>query len=64
MNNLVLSAVCSNAKSRLHWHLDDEYIGTTKGNHSLAILPELGRHMLYIIDDNGVEARRRFQIVE
>lgn len=47
----------------LFWHLDGKYLGTTQGNHRLAVMPPPGSHTLTLIDDQGDMLERRFIVV-
>jgi len=46
----------------LYWYLDDQYLGTTENDHSKAISPDRGTHLLKVIDRNGDWAEVRFDI--
>lgn len=49
----VFSAAHSDPGATLYWHLDDEYLGETRGEHELMVLPEAGRHQLTVMDGHG-----------
>ncbi len=51
--NIIAEVAHSQTKLKLYWHLDDKYIGTTRGKHEMAILPEPGLHLLTIVDEEG-----------
>ncbi|MEM1215483.1 MAG: penicillin-binding protein 1C [Bacteroidota bacterium] len=38
---------------RVHWHLDQEYVGTTQGEHQLELRPDPGRYRLLATDEDG-----------
>ena len=42
-----------NEKINLYWHLDNSFIGTTKGIHQMKYMPSTGKHRLTIIDEKG-----------
>lgn len=50
---LVMKAACRDAEATLFWHLDDNYIGQTHGNHELAVIPTIGQHALTLVDGHG-----------
>jgi penicillin-binding protein 1C len=52
-----------NASTTLHWHLDDQYIGSTDGIHEFALSPEPGQHLLTLVDGKGVKVSRRFNVI-
>jgi penicillin-binding protein 1C len=47
----------------VYWHLDGQFIGTTKKSHRLAFNPEEGNHILTLVDENGETLERRFQVI-
>jgi penicillin-binding protein 1C len=53
-----------NPDAVLYWHLDNEFIGTTKGIHQIALTPSVGKHYLTVIDDNGFTLARWFEVVD
>ncbi|MBX2841069.1 MAG: penicillin-binding protein 1C [Flammeovirgaceae bacterium] len=50
--------------STIYWHLDDEFLGTTKRIHEMGLQPKPGKHTLILIDEEGEMITRRFKIVE
>ena len=50
----VFRAAHSSPSAVIWWHLDDDYIGRTSGVHEMMIAPEPGRHMLTLVDSDGV----------
>ncbi len=53
-----------NPAKTLHWHIDEQYIGSTTDFHSLEVLPELGKHLLVLVDEDGERAEIGFEVVE
>jgi penicillin-binding protein 1C len=49
--------------SILYWHLDDDFIGTTKGKHTLALSPPPGKHRLTVVDNHGEIKTISFEIL-
>lgn len=47
---------------RIFWHLDNEYIGETEGDHVMAIKPERGRHTMAIVSEDGGRATVNFKV--
>jgi penicillin-binding protein 1C len=60
----IFSVTTRNPNSKLFWHLDDEYIGTTENFHQMAVNPAPGKHTLTVVDENGESVTRNFEIVE
>ncbi|MGK0366483.1 MAG: penicillin-binding protein 1C, partial [Saprospiraceae bacterium] len=48
----------------LHWHIDEQYIGSTTDFHSLEVLPKAGKHLLVLVDEDGERAEISFEVVE
>jgi penicillin-binding protein 1C len=40
-------------ETKVYWHLDDDFMGTTVHFHQLAISPAPGKHLLTLVDSNG-----------
>jgi penicillin-binding protein 1C len=47
----------------VHWHLDDDYLGTTQTFHQKALQPAPGMHTLTLVDENGQRLERRFEVI-
>lgn len=52
-----------NSSKTLYWHIDEEYMGSTTDFHSLEVLPEVGKHLLVLVDDDGERAEIIFEVV-
>jgi penicillin-binding protein 1C len=48
---------------KIFWHLDDQYIGTTKDFHQMALNPPPGKHILTLVDGNGNTVNIGFEIL-
>jgi len=53
-----------NPDAVLYWHVDDEFIGTTKGIHQIALNPAKGKHHLTVVDKEGHSLSRWFEVVD
>lgn len=60
----IFTATHRNSKSRLFWHLDDAFAGTTIQFHQLAFSPPPGKHVLTVVDESGESVTRHFEILE
>jgi penicillin-binding protein 1C len=60
----VFTATHRKPGSKIFWHLDDEYIGTTVNFHQMALSPSPGKHVLTIVDEYGESVSRQFEILE
>lgn len=47
----------------IYWHLDEEYIGYTKGFHQMELSPTPGTHILSLVDENGQRLTQNFEII-
>jgi penicillin-binding protein 1C len=50
-------------ESTIHWHIDRNYIGSTKNFHSMELNPAAGKHILTILDEKGSRIELAFEIV-
>jgi penicillin-binding protein 1C len=60
----IFTATHRTKNTKLFWHLDDAYVGTTQQFHQLAINPMPGKHLLTIIDEQGNSVNRHFEILQ
>jgi penicillin-binding protein 1C len=59
----VFEATHKNPSIKIYWHLDNEFIGTTTQIHQITLNPSEGKHLLTIIDENGVSQNCNFEVV-
>ena len=57
----VFTAASRKPGSKIFWHLDDEYIGTTTNFHQMALSPSPGKHVLTIVDEHGESVSRNLK---
>ncbi len=60
---LIFEAVHRNPEATLFWHLDGDYITSTKGDHKIELSPSVGRHRLVVEDEAGNMMKRTFRIL-
>jgi penicillin-binding protein 1C len=51
------------AEATVFWHLDNEFVGSTKTFHQIAVQPSVGKHRLTLVDENGNRLEQRFEIM-
>lgn len=51
-----------NPEAQLFWHLDGEFLGTTKDFHRMAVSPDAGDHTLVVVDKEGHSITRNFSV--
>jgi penicillin-binding protein 1C len=61
--SIVFELAHSQPSAIVHWHLDETYIGTTKGIHQLAAKPAKGQHILTLVDATGQSFVRTFEVI-
>jgi len=61
---IILKATHQNPKAQLHWHLNDNYIGSTTVFHEMAISPAKGEYRLTIVDNEGEILTRLFSVTD
>ncbi|MBK9761172.1 MAG: penicillin-binding protein 1C [Flavobacteriales bacterium] len=49
--------------ARVHWDMDGKFLGTTVGEHRMAVDPADGTHLLALTDDHGRLLRHSFVVV-
>ncbi len=60
----VFSAAHRRASAKIFWSLDDNFVATTQNFHQVALNPSVGKHIITLVDENGVSISREFEIVE
>lgn len=62
-NGFIFEAVHQSNDSKLFWHIDNQFIGTTTTIHKVNHLPEQGEHRLTVIDEKGNAASIKFEVL-
>ncbi len=52
-----------NTKTKVFWHIDNQYVGETTNFHQIALNPETGKHKLTVIDENGEKITVNFSVI-
>ncbi len=60
----VFTAAHRRAGSKIFWSMDDEFIGTTQNFHQIGLNPSPGKHIITLVDENGISVSRQFEILE
>ncbi len=50
--------------AKIFWSLDDHFVITTQNFHQVALNPAVGKHIITLVDENGVSVSREFEIIE
>lgn len=51
------------AATTVYWHLNDQFMGSTKNIHHMALNPPPGKHTLILVDETGEILERPFEII-
>ena len=49
--------------TKIHWHIDKKYYGITDYEHKQSFNLTEGTHLLTLIDENGLEFKRNFEVI-
>ena len=60
----VFTAAHRKASAKIFWSLDDQFVSTTQNFHKIALNPAVGKHVITLVDENGVSISREFEIIE
>lgn len=63
LTRVVAEIAHRNPSKKIFWHLDENYLATTKSIHQLEILASGGNHLLTAVDEDGNSLRCTFAIV-
>lgn len=63
LEKVVFEAVHRNHNATIFWHLNDEYIISTKTNHRIEIAPIPGKYQLTLVDEFGENQQCSFEIL-
>lgn len=62
LGSVIFHAAHRVADSEIYWHLDDQFVGTTKTFHQLSLQPSIGSHTITLVDKSGQRYVRRFEV--
>ncbi len=63
LERIIFQAAHSIPSSIIYWHIDNQYLGATKGVHEKEIAVGFGTHTLSLIDDKGEILTRQFEVI-
>ncbi len=64
LSKTVFKVAHQNPTQIIHWHLDQEYLGSTQHFHHLELQPQAGKHQLTLVDEDGNRLSQRFEILQ
>ncbi len=62
LTRIVAEVAHRNPSKKIFWHLDNNYISTTRYIHQAEIIASAGEHMLTAVDEDGNSIKCRFEI--
>ena len=63
INPIVLRAAHRSPAETIFWHLDKQYLGETRGTHSMSLVIAPGKHVLTCVDQEGNSVSAEFEVV-
>jgi len=60
----IFTAAHRRAGAKIFWSLDDEFVGSTQNFHQVGLNPSPGKHIITLVDENGVSVSRQFEVLE
>ena len=60
----VFSAAHRSPTAKIFWSLDDQFVGTTQHFHQIGLNPSPGKHVITLVDENGLSISRQFEILQ
>ncbi|MFZ5568985.1 MAG: penicillin-binding protein 1C [Thermodesulfobacteriota bacterium] len=60
----VFQAAHRDLRAAVYWHLDENFIGSTREIHHMALMPSPGPHILTLVDENGERLVKKFVVLD
>lgn len=60
--SIIFEAAHRTPSTMIYWHLNEQFLGTTKDIHQVAVSPQQGSYTLTIVDANGERLSRTIRI--
>jgi penicillin-binding protein 1C len=60
---IICNAAHRQPGTKIFWHLDGQFMGTTKDFHQMALEPPPGMHTLALVDDVGSTIKINFTVL-
>ena len=60
----IFTAAHRRAGAKIYWSLDDSFAGTSQNFHQMALNPSPGKHIITLVDENGISVSRQFEILK
>jgi penicillin-binding protein 1C len=63
LSSVIFHAAHRMPETEVYWHIDGQFVGTTKTFHQLALQPAVGKHTLTLVDKVGNRVERAFEVL-
>lgn len=63
LSRVIFEVAHHDISTTIYWHLDDEYMGSTRAIHEMEIMPAEGYHILTLVDAAGNYLEKRFEVL-
>ncbi|MFY0607309.1 MAG: penicillin-binding protein 1C [Cyclobacteriaceae bacterium] len=63
MSELILEAAHTQTNTKIYWHLNAAYLGSTEGQHRMPVSVNKGTYTLKIVDELGNDFTRNFEVI-
>ena len=63
LSSTIFQVAHRNPDMEIFWHLDENYLGSTRTFHQLAFQPSVGKHRLAVVDKDGYRLELPFEII-
>jgi penicillin-binding protein 1C len=63
LGSTVFRVAHRNPDIAIHWHLDGQFLGTTRTFHEMALQPPAGKHLLAVVDVDGNRIEQAFEVI-
>lgn len=63
LGHTVFEVIHRNPSINVFWHLDGNFLGTTRKSHKMPLSPPAGQHILTLVDENGETLIRSFKVI-
>lgn len=63
-SEVIFEVAHAQQKMKLFWHLDNSFIGTTDDYHQMALSPEVGNHIVTVVDEAGNTISHSFEVMQ
>lgn len=63
LGSTVFQVAHRNPNAEVFWHLDGVYLGSTRTFHQMALQPDVGKHILVVVDPQGYRLEQKFEVI-